>query len=37
MQVRKLMTFAVAAGRLVARAAVGVELRLAAADDKCVN
>jgi hypothetical protein len=37
MQVHKLMTFAVAAGLLVARAAVDVELRLAAADDKCVD
>jgi hypothetical protein len=37
MQVHELMTFAVAAGLLVARAAVGVELRSAAADDKCVS
>src|SRR5579884_4164786 len=37
MQVRKLMTFAVAAGLLVARAAVGVELGLAAADDSATK
>jgi hypothetical protein len=37
MQVHQLMAFAVAAGLLVARAAVGVELRFAVADDKCVD
>jgi len=37
MQVHELMTFAGAAGLLVTRAAVGVELRSAAVDDKCVS